>query len=77
MKLGITISKKVGNSVVRNRIRRLIRENYRVLENRLILGFDVVFIARVNNRLPTYYEIRKEMKYLFNRLDMFSKICEG
>lgn len=75
--LGITISKKVGNSVVRNRIRRLIRENYRGLEKRLISGFDIVFIARANEKLPTYYEVRKEMKYLFNRLNMFSKTCEN
>lgn len=76
LKLGITISKKVGNSVVRNRVRRLIKENYRRLEDRLMKGFDIVFIARVNEKLPTYYEVRKEMRYLFSRLDMFDKTYE-
>lgn len=74
LKLGITVSKKVGNSVVRNRMRRLIKENYRKLENRLKCSFDVVFVVRANEKLPNYYEVKKEMKYLLNRLDMFNDV---
>ena len=39
-------SKKVGKSVVRNRARRLMRESYRALEERLAPGYDMIFIAR-------------------------------
>lgn len=70
LRLGITASKKVGNSVIRNRIRRLIKENYRQLEDRVVLGFDIVFIVRSNKKLPTYYDIKKEMKYLLSKLNM-------
>ncbi|MDR1069634.1 MAG: ribonuclease P protein component [Gracilibacteraceae bacterium] len=39
-------SKKVGNSVKRNRARRLMRESYRGLESSLLQGYDILFIAR-------------------------------
>ena len=45
-RLGISVSKKVGNSVVRHRITRLIREGYRLNEDRFHPGYDIVFIAR-------------------------------
>ena len=70
LRLGITASKKVGNSVERNRIRRLIKENYRNLEDKLHTGFDIVFIARINEKLPTYYDIKKEIKYLLSKLSI-------
>lgn len=45
-KLGITTSKKLGNAVVRNRARRLIRAAYRLSESALPLGYDIVIVAR-------------------------------
>lgn len=71
IRLGITTSRKVGNSVARNRLRRLIRENYRNLEDEIVIGFDIVFIVRANKNIPNYYEIKKEMKYLLRKLNMF------
>ena len=45
-RLGITVSKKVGNAVKRNRIRRHIFEAYRLNEQKLKVGYDFVFVAR-------------------------------
>lgn len=69
-RLGITASKKVGKSVKRNRLRRLIKENYRAKENLLIKGYDMVFVGRNTNVLPSFVEIKKEMTFLFKKLDM-------
>lgn len=50
-RLGITVSKKVGNAVTRNRVRRLIKENYRLMESEIKDGYDIVIVAR--NRMAT------------------------
>lgn len=46
VRVGITTSKKVGNAVLRNRSRRVIREAYRGLSSRIKNGYDLVFVAR-------------------------------
>lgn len=45
-RLGITVSKKVGNSVVRHRVKRIIKEAYRLHEDEFLKGWDIVVIAR-------------------------------
>lgn len=72
-RLGITVSKKVGKSVRRNRLRRLIRENYREVEDQVKEGYDLVFVARSNEKLPDYKEIGKEMVFLLKKLDIWVK----
>jgi len=73
-RLGIAVSKKVGKSVKRNRVRRLIRENYRFYEQFVKTGFDYVFAARPADRLPLYSEIKSEMKFLFKKLNVFDQV---
>ena len=67
-RLGISASKKVGNSVKRNRLRRLVRESYREQEKTIKLGFDIVFLIRKNEKLPGYIGIKKEMGYLLKKI---------
>jgi len=76
-RVGITASKKVGKSVKRNRLRRLIKENYRRLEPCLKQGQDIVIVARKSEELPDYYAIGKEMKYLFKKLDVLDKEAQN
>ncbi|MBE6985764.1 MAG: ribonuclease P protein component [Ruminococcaceae bacterium] len=45
-RLGLTVSTKLGKAVVRNRMRRRLREVYRLQEKRLLSGFDIVVVAR-------------------------------
>ena len=56
-RLGISVSKKVGNSVVRHHVTRLVRESYRLQENIFNSGLDIVVIARANAASASYAEI--------------------
>lgn len=69
-RLGITTKKTIGKSVVRNRLRRLIKENYRFLEPELKKGYDLVVVVRKNENLATFVEIRKSMEYMFKKLSI-------
>ena len=57
-KLGISCSKKVGNSVVRHRFARLVREAYRLQENVFNSGLDIVIVARACAADAKFSDIR-------------------
>ena len=63
-RIGISVSKKVGNSVIRHKITRLIREIYRLSEERYMCGIDIVIIARVMAKGKSYLEIESALKHL-------------
>jgi ribonuclease P protein component len=63
-RLGISVSKKVGNSVVRHRITRLIRESYRLHEEQFDRGLDLVVIARPGAKERNFFEIESALLHL-------------
>ncbi len=63
-RLGISVSKKVGNSVKRHHLARLIRENMRLSEEILRNGFDIVVVARVEARNADYHQIESALMHL-------------
>ena len=63
-RLGISVSKKVGNSVVRHRITRLIRESYRLHENIFNSGLDIVVIARNSASSVSFMRIESALLHL-------------
>ena len=63
-RLGIQVSKKVGNSVVRHRLTRLIRESYRLNNDKFKHGYDMVVIARSDAKGKTYKEIEDALLHL-------------
>ena len=63
-RLGISVSKKVGNSVIRHHITRLVRESYRLHEDMFNSGLDIVVIARSNAKNASYHEIASALVHL-------------
>ena len=61
---GITVSKKVGNSVIRHHLTRLIRESYRLHEDMFNNGLDIVVIARSTARNISYHETESALLHL-------------
>ncbi|MDP4177874.1 MAG: ribonuclease P protein component [Bacillota bacterium] len=66
-RIGISVSKKVGKSVIRSRVKRLISESYRLNCNNLKQGFDLVFIARNSMNGKSYIETVEAVKNLLKR----------
>ena len=63
-RLGISVSKKVGNSVVRHRITRLIRECYRLNQHMFSSGLDIIVVSRVAAKGHNYYDIESALLHL-------------
>lgn len=63
-RLGVSVSKKVGNSVVRHRLTRLIRESYRLHEDMFNSGLDMAVIARAGAKDQGYHEICSALLHL-------------
>jgi len=75
-RLGVTVSKKVGNAVIRNRVRRLVKESCRLRAFKIIKGYDIVIVARkVVGTLPreeSFYKVDKSLEQLFRKLQLIS-----
>ena len=63
-RLGISVSKKVGNSVVRHRLKRLVKESYRLNESVFQNGLDIVVVVRTTAKDRTYKEIESALLHL-------------
>ena len=69
-RLGLTVGKKVGGAVVRNRVRRRLREIYRLHEGELREGYDIVVVARVKAAFADYRQLERHFLAAAGRLGL-------
>ena len=72
-RLGLTAGTKLGHAVVRNRIRRRIREAYRLSEQSFVLGYDSVVVARHRAVDASYQEIAQCLAHQMSKLGLIRK----
>jgi len=76
-RLGITVSTKLGKAVQRNRIRRRLKEIYRLNEYTLASGYDIVVVARMKAKFSSYHELESNALSLFRKLRLIDDSSAG
>ena len=76
-RLGISVSKKVGNSVIRHRVTRLIRESYRLNQDKFSQGYDIVVVARAAAKDKQYKEIESALLHVGKIHKIVSEMMES
>lgn len=72
-RLGLTVGTKVGKAVVRNRVRRRIREAYRIHEGQMTPGWDIVVVARQRAAFAPYGQLERDLLRQLDRLGVRKK----
>lgn len=72
-RIGFSVSKKIGNAVVRNRLKRHFRQAIHEMEQEIKPFYDFVIIARQPVKEMDYHQIKKSMTHLFSKTNLFIK----
>lgn len=72
-RIGIAVTKKIGKSVIRNKIRRRIMEAYRLNNGKVKQGYDIVFLSRASAKEVGYREIESALLHLLKLAGLLIK----
>jgi ribonuclease P protein component len=70
-RFGIIVKKETGKAVVRNKIKRWLREAFRLINKKLSSGYDIIVLAKNNIRKSDYFEICHDLENLFYKGKLF------
>ena len=70
-RLGITVSTKLGHAVVRNRVRRRIREIFRLSQGKMKQGYDIIVVARTRAAHADYWELKRAFEKTCKKLGLW------
>lgn len=72
-RLGVTVSAKLGHAVVRNRIRRRLREIFRLNQPKLKQGYDMIIVARGRSVRASYQEMDRAFLSVCRKLELLEE----
>ena len=72
-RIGVSATKKLGNSVLRNKTRRRIKEAYRLNQDKVRQGYDIVFLTRANAKNTSYKEIESAILHILKISGLLKK----
>lgn len=77
VRAGFSVSKKVGNSVIRNKARRRLKEALREILPALSGNYSIIFVARPDIASARYEQIGKEMRFLLKKAGILNAVKQG
>ncbi|WP_128895603.1 ribonuclease P protein component [Longirhabdus pacifica] len=72
-RVGVVVSKKIGNAVVRNRMRRVMKEILRHHKHDIISNVDIIVLARKATLNMNYKQLESSMKHVLRKAGLISK----
>jgi ribonuclease P protein component len=72
-RLGVVVSSKVGNSVIRSRVRRLLRESFRLNQHRLTQSIDLVLVARPSIKGKQFAAVENDLLTTFRKAGLLQE----
>ncbi|SIS54551.1 ribonuclease P protein component [Salimicrobium flavidum] len=72
-RIGLSVSKRIGNAVMRNKVKRYLREAFHELEDELHQDYDFVIIARKPVNAMEYHDVKKSLQHVCKRSGVLKK----